>query len=64
MRIRMLQTIDVAHEHGIHKGRIFEVVKTRPAKGRLRAGYWVIGDAGKPVLILDNEACLYPEGFE
>jgi len=64
MRIRIVITPDVAHEHGITKGRVFEVTRTRPAKGRLAMGYWVRGDAGKPVLVLAHEACVYPEGWE
>jgi hypothetical protein len=64
VRIKLLCSPDVAQEHGIRRGRIMEVLSKRPPKGKLRAGYWVMGDAGKPVLVLDNEACVYPEGWE
>jgi hypothetical protein len=44
--------------------RVCEVIGHKPKEGKRPAGYWVLGDLGKRVLLLEDEACVYPEGWE
>ncbi len=58
MRVRMLVTPDIGDKHGIRKGRVFQVEGVREPKGKLARGYWVRGDAGHPVLVMEYEVQL------
>lgn len=63
MRVRIVIEPDVGPEHGVLKHRVFEVLARRPKSERFDGGYWVMGERGKPVLVLEHEACEYPEGW-
>ncbi len=55
MKIRLLMNIPVALEHGMDKGREFEVVRLGE-KGRNVPKWWVLGDAGEEIGIGKHEA--------
>lgn len=55
MRIRLLQDIPVSHKHNLTQGRILDVLYTTVQSGGEPAGYWVLGDAGETVKILQYE---------
>jgi len=64
MRVRIVITPDVGGEHGMRRGRTFRVDRVREKKGRLARGYWVTSDTGKPVLLLEHEVVVMPDGWE
>jgi hypothetical protein len=63
-RIKIVIEPPVDHRHGMVRHRVCEVLAKKPRSGRQPAGYWVMGDLGKPVLVLEDEACEYPEGWD
>ncbi len=55
MKIKILSDPPVDGSHGVTRGRVFEVLAKKPALGKQSAGYWVMGDMGRQVLVLWNE---------
>lgn len=56
MRIRLLCNVPVAPEHGMTKGRVFDVIEDDEGDGsRGTSGKWVVGDAEERVKILYHE---------
>jgi len=64
MRVRIVIEPPVDSKHGMTRHRVCEVVERKPRQGKQPAGYWVMGDMGRRVLVLEDEACEYPEGWE
>ena len=59
MRARIVIAPDVNAKHGIMKDRVFEVLEEHKPRGpHLPTGYWVMGDAGKRVLLMKHEVAL------
>lgn len=58
MHIKLTEDLPVAPEHGMTAGRICEVLRYVPATERQRGGvaYFVAGDAGKEIGVLEREA--------
>ncbi len=54
MRIKLLQDVSVAPEHGMRVGREFDVIEE--TRGRRSGGWWVKGDTGERVLVRYHEA--------
>lgn len=55
MKIRIVSDPPVDQAHGVIRGRVFEVLAKKAAHGKQSAGYWVMGDLGRQVLVLWNE---------
>jgi hypothetical protein len=60
MRVRITHLPPVDHRHGVVRNRVYDVLARKP-KTKTPAGYWIMGDAGKPVLVLEWEAVEVPE---
>lgn len=50
MKVRIKDYVPVGKEHGITKGRVFNVLERSDSRG-----IWVVGDAGEPVKVLPRE---------
>lgn len=55
MKIKIISEPPVDASHGVVRGRVFEVLAKKPALGKQSAGYWIMGDTGRQVLVLWNE---------
>lgn len=57
MKIRLLEDLPVAREHGATKGRVFEAREVSDTERRRSPAYWWInGDSGGRVGVLYREA--------
>lgn len=60
MKIQLLCNLPIGKEHGMAKDRVLEVIRVQERErgrgGRDRAGWWVMGDAGKEVRVFRYEA--------
>lgn len=57
MKIRLLEDLPVAAQHGAVKGRVFDAQETpEDERGRGAVYYWIMGDAGERVGVLYHEA--------
>ena len=52
MKIKLLTDIRVGKEHGMTKGRVFDVVDEKKGRG---GGFWVVGDCNELVLVHRRE---------
>lgn len=55
MRIQIIVEPPLDKRHGMFRGRVLEVLARKPARRREKPGYWVMGDQGRQVLLMDDE---------
>jgi hypothetical protein len=62
-RIRVVIDPPVDVRHNVRKNGVYEVLAIKPRTDTHPPGYWVMGEMGRPVLVMNYEACEYPEGW-
>lgn len=63
-RVRVVYDPPVDPRHGVHKDRVFDVLAHKSGEGESPAGWWVMGDDGKPVLVMNYEGKEEEDGCE